>query len=53
MMDKEKIIGLLDLALIHMNNVKVEEETNLNNQLVAIRKTKEAKRIIEEDMHAD
>ena len=39
---------LLNAAMLHMNMVEVKGEMNMNNQLVAIQKIREARKMLKE-----
>lgn len=39
---------LLNAAMLHLNMVEVKGEVNMNNQLVAIQKIREARKLLEE-----
>ena len=47
-MDIGKIDGLLEMAMIHMNMVKIEDERNWNNQLLSMQKIREARGLLKE-----
>ena len=53
-MEKETIDFLLNAAMLHLNMVEVKGEINMNNQLVAIQKIREARKLLKEEQeHAD
>lgn len=53
-MEKETIDFLLNAAMLHLNMVEVKGEMNMNNQLVAIQKIREARKLLKEEQeHAD
>lgn len=45
-MDIDKIDSLLEIAMIHMNMVKIEDEKNWNNQLLSMQKIREARKML-------
>ena len=52
-MDFAGIDFILDAAALHLNMVEVKGEMNLNNQLVAIQKIREAKAMLKEEAHGN
>ena len=52
-MDIGQIDFLLNAAMLHLNMVEVKGEMNMNNQLVAIQKIREARTMMKEEEHAD
>lgn len=50
----ENIDFILNAAMLHLNMVEVKGEMNMNNQLVAIQKIREARKMLKEEQeHAD
>lgn len=49
----DEIDFLLNAAMLHLNMVEVKGEMNMNNQLVAIQKIREARKMLQEAQNED
>ena len=52
-MEKESVDFILNTVMLLLNAVEVKGEMNLNNQLAAIQKIREVRKMIKEENNAD